>query len=150
MNINDAYPSKYIKSADLQGRIIKLKIANVGYEQIGNDSKLIMYFQGKNKGMVLNRTNARTIADQYGDDTDNWTGADVEVFSMKVDMQGRMVDGLRVRVPPRQQAPAPRSAPAFAPNARQAQQPHPSQTPAMIDEHIAAGGDDPFDDNIPF
>lgn len=145
MNINEAFPSKYIKSADLQGRVAKLKIGSIGYEQIGNDNKLVMYFQGKEKGMVLNKTNARTIADQFGDDTDNWTGADIEVFSMKVDMQGRMVDGLRVRVPPppRQAAPQQSRAPVV-PNARQAQQ---QPQPVMAD---AGFEPDPFDDEIPF
>lgn len=139
MNINEAFPSKYLKSADLQGHVLKVKIASVGYEQIGDDTKIVMYFQDKKKGMVLNKTNARTIADQYGDEMDNWIGGDIELFAMKVDMQGRMVDGLRVRVPPRQ----PQRAPAAVPNARQAQQ---QPSPAMADDDP---GFDP-DSDIPF
>lgn len=139
MNISEAFPSKYLKSADLQGRVAKLKIASIGYEQIGTDNRIVMYFQGKERGMVLNKTNARTIADQFGDDTDQWIGGEIELFSMKVDMQGRMVDGLRVRVPPPRPAAPPATTTRIMPNARQV----PPQ-PAM------AGGEDPFDDDIPF
>ena len=144
-NINDAFPSNYLKSADLQGRVAKLKIDRVVYEQIGTDNKLIMYFQGKSKGAVLNKTNARTIADVFGDDTDQWTGGEIELFSMKVDFQGRMVDGLRVRIPAqRRQPPAQPPQTRVVPNARDDRQNAPAPAPAM------AGGDDPFDDDIPF
>jgi hypothetical protein len=135
MNINEAFPSNYLKSSDLGGGMAKVKIDKVLYEHIGTDNKLVMYFQGKEKGMVLNKTNAQTIAAEFGPDTDNWTGAEINVFSMKVDFQGRMVDGLRVRVPPARKA-----APPVMPNARQAQQP----APAM------AGDDDIIDDDVPF
>ena len=63
VNINDEFPSKYLKSGDLQGAAVKVKISNVLSEEIGGDRKLIMHFAGKTKGMVLNKTNARTIAD---------------------------------------------------------------------------------------
>ena len=144
MDINSAFPgSNYLKSTDLKGQIVSLKIGNITYETIGSDQKLVMYFQGKQKGMVLNKTNAQTIAEAYGSDTDNWIGADINVFSMKVDFQGKLVDGLRVKVPPRRamQATAPQNgSPRVMANARQAQ-------PAMADDR---GGDDPFDDSIPF
>jgi hypothetical protein len=127
VNINEEFPSKYLKSADLQGTAQRVKIRDVVSEDIGGDRKLIIYFAGKQKGMVLNKTNARTIADVFGDETDNWITGEIEVFAMKVDFQGRMVDGLRVRVPrpstnktsavpaygsQRGEAPAPAAAPA--------------------------------------
>ncbi len=148
MNINDEFPSKYLKSVDLQGHAVKVKIANVLSEEIGGDRKLIMYFANRTKGMVLNKTNARTIADVYGDDTDQWIGGDVELFAMKVDFQGRMVDGLRVRIP--------RQAPARAqttPNARdragQSYEDITTTTPRMPPNMPAAAYDE-LDDEIPF
>lgn len=108
MRIGDAFPSKYLKAADLQGRHVRLQIAKVQVEDIGDDAaKPIVYFQGKTKGLVLNRTNAQTIADAYGDDTDRWNGAEVELFSTKVLFQSRMVDAIRINIPPQQRAPAP-------------------------------------------
>jgi hypothetical protein len=131
VNINEEFPSKYLKSSDLQGSVANVKIDRVTVEQIGDDRKLVMYFVGKSKGMVLNKTNARTIGDVYGEDTDEWIEKPIEVFSMKVDFQGRMVDGLRIRVPaPRKQA--------IAPNARE-------RAAATVGR-----GEDPLDDEIPF
>lgn len=116
VNINTEFPTKYLKSSDLAGQMVRVKISNVVSENVGDDRKLIMYFAGKTKGMIVNKTNAKTLAEVFGDETDNWIGAGIEIFSMKVDYQGRMVDGLRVRVPappPRRAAAAPqRQAPA--------------------------------------
>lgn len=99
MNINEAFPSKYLKASDLGGAVAKVKIASVVYEQLGTDRKIAMYFVGKEKGMILNKTNAQAIDAVYGPDTENWVGADIEVFAMPVSFEGRMVDGLRIRVP---------------------------------------------------
>jgi hypothetical protein len=140
VNINDEFPSKWLKSGDLQGAAVRVKIASVESEQLGNDRKLVMYFTGKQKGMVLNKTNAKTIADSFGDETDNWIGAEIEVFAMKVDMQGKMVDGLRVRIP--RQAPARAS---VAPNARERAMASANEAPPPV-----AAYDDGLDDEIPF
>lgn len=134
VNINNEFPSNYLKAADLQGQAVKVKVKEVVPEDIGSDRKLVIYFDGKSKGMVLNKTNARTIADVFGDETENWTGAEIEVFAMKVDFQGRMVDGLRVRVPP-----PPRTGNVM-PNARD---------DAMAAAQNGDGGI-PYDDEVPF
>ncbi len=76
MNINDQFPSKYLKAADLQGRNVTVKMARVEQEKIGDDMKLILYFQGKERGVVLNKTNANNIASLYGGETEDWYGMD--------------------------------------------------------------------------
>lgn len=140
MNIYDQFPSKYLKAGDLQGRSVRAKVANVVTEILGNDSKLVVYFAGKEKGMVCNRTNAMTMADSWGPDTDNWIGGDIEIFSMKVPFQGKLTDSLRVRPLP------------TAPMKPRPATPTPQQTlpqnvppPAAADDYGAA-----IDDDIPF
>jgi hypothetical protein len=117
-NINSLYPSNYLKAADLQGKAIRVGIARIVAERIGNDDKNVMYFQGKQKGMVLNKTNAFTIAQAFGPETDNWTGAEIELFPAWVDFQGKQTEAIRIRVP----AAPPRSA-NIAPNARDRAEP---------------------------
>lgn len=134
MNVNEQFPSLYLKSTDLAGQMVKVQISDVKNEEIGTDRKMIMYFVGKQKGMVLNKTNAKTLAEQFGDETDNWIGAQIEVFAMKVDFQGRMVDGLRVRVPPQPRKTAPATAPV-------------GNTRAVAAQSAAA---EIMDDEIPF
>ena len=100
MNINEAFPSKYLKASDLQGHNISVTIGNVVTEDIGKgEEKLIIYFQGKQKGIVLNKTNANNIAAVYGPETEDWVGQPIVIFEAMVDFQGKTVPALRVRAP---------------------------------------------------
>jgi arabinogalactan endo-1,4-beta-galactosidase len=142
VNINTLYPSQYLKAADLQGKAVTVAIKAVIMEKIGSDVKPVLYFQNKEKGMVLNKTNGMTIAQAYGPDTENWTGGSIVVFPAYVDFQGKQVEGLRVRIPERgAQAVAPvRVAPNARDRAMAAQAPVAEAPPY----------DDGLDDEIPF
>lgn len=99
MKISEEFPSAYLKSSDLGGREIRVTMGRVEREEIGTDKKLVLYFKGKDKGMVLNKTNANAIGDAYGDDTDDWYDQPLILFSIRTEYQGKPVDGLRCRVP---------------------------------------------------
>lgn len=103
MKMSEQFPSKYLKAADLQGRQARVVMDRVEEEQVGNnqneDPKPILYFQGKDKGMVLNKTNANNIVDAYGDETDDWHGEELVLFEAMVDFQGKTVSAIRVRAP---------------------------------------------------
>ena len=105
MQISQAFPSNYLKAADLQGREANVVIDRVEMEPIGQgdkkENKPVIYFQGKEKGVVLNKTNSFAISDAYGDNTDDWTGQPVILFCAWVDFQGRSVEAIRIRVPKR-------------------------------------------------
>ena len=109
MNIQTAFPSAYMKAADLENKPINLTIEKVVMEEVGQgadaDTKPCVYFNDspykyKNgtKGWVLNVTNSKMIAAYYGDDTDNWIGKPVQVYPDKVQFGGNIVDCLRVRI----------------------------------------------------
>ncbi len=97
MNIAEVFPSNYLKAADLQGREISVQIDRVEMESFGQDQKAIVYFRGKQKGVVLNKTNAMNIATAYGDDTDGWVNQPVVLFSVWTDFQGKSVQAIRIR-----------------------------------------------------
>lgn len=99
MKQSDIFPSNYIKSDDLQGRQVTVVIAEAKLEMLGKEQKLVLYFQGKKKGMVCNKTNFGRIAFLYGDETDDWTGREIVLTSEFVEFQGKTVKGLRVRPP---------------------------------------------------
>jgi hypothetical protein len=100
-NINDVFPSKYLKAADLDGKTIKLTIKDVGTEMIGDDTKLIVYFKNQEKGLVMNKTNSNNIAMVFGPDTDGWLDQDIQVYPTMVDFQGRSMEAIRVKAVPR-------------------------------------------------
>jgi len=101
MKISEEFPSKYLKAADLQGREVKVVMQNVEKEKLGNDNKLVLYFKGKDKGCVLNKTNSATISDAYGDDTEGWFNQPLILFTVQVDFQGKVGPAIRVKIPPR-------------------------------------------------
>lgn len=101
MKMSDAFPSKYLKAADLNGARVRVTIDRVVFEEIGQgedkDRKPVLYFKGKEKGVVMNKTNATNIALMYGDEMDDWAGVSVELFPAMVDFQGRSVEAIRIR-----------------------------------------------------
>lgn len=99
MRISEAFPSEFLKAADLQGRTVRATINVVEMKDIGGDHKPVIYFQGREKGLVLNKTNGSTISYAYGDDTDAWSGAPIELFPQSVPFNGQMVPAIRVRIP---------------------------------------------------
>ena len=100
MNLNDAYPSRFLSAEDLNGQDVTVTIANVTQETLGQgkdaQQKLVASFVGKKKAMVLNKTNAKTIAKLYGDETDGWTGKRITIGAREVEFQGDMILALRV------------------------------------------------------
>lgn len=99
MNINDQFPSKFLKAADLDGKNILVTIKDCMVETIGEDKRPVLYFAGKEKGVVLNKTNATNISEAYGPDTDEWTGKKVMLYTAFVDFQGKSMESIRIRKP---------------------------------------------------
>ena len=97
--VSDAFPSNWLRAADLNNRTIKVTIDKVVFEEIGQnkDKKPVMYFEKVQKGLILNKTNATTIGAVYGQEFEGWTGKEIELFSMSVPFQGQNVPAIRVR-----------------------------------------------------
>jgi hypothetical protein len=141
--------SRYLRADDLS-QPFKLKIKNVTVELIGRgtdrEQKLVVWFTNEKRGLVLNKTNNRTLRGAFGDNTEAWAGHVIEVFPTVTEMAGSMTPALRVRIPPPKQA--------VSGNGQEAK----TQTTA---EMLAAAGKDPpkrpipqpdddFDDEVAF
>ena len=100
--VNEAFPSKYLRAADLQNRTIKLKMDKVIFEEVGQDKekKPILHFAGVEKGLVLNKTNATTIGSIHGQELEGWIGKEIELFEQMVPFQGQNVAAIRCRAVP--------------------------------------------------
>lgn len=97
MKINQAFPSNFLKAADLNGKAVRVTVDTVSMEKIGDEQKPVLHFVGKDKGLVLNKTNSLRIVEAVGsDDTDDWAGWSVTLYPCKVDYQGKRVDAIRV------------------------------------------------------
>lgn len=143
MKIGDAFPSKYLKASDLpDGQFVRVTIDRVELQNVaGNDqpdeNKPVLYFTGKEKGIVMNRTNAQAISDVYGDDTDGWIGKPVMLYATTTLFQGKTVACIRVKVP--KTTTAPRAAAAA-----------PSKPVAQAAHQAEYAGEAPAGEDIPF
>ncbi len=148
MDLSEAFPSNYLQASDLKDRNVTLTIARYETTEIGREKKTrpVLYFQGAKKGLILNKTNARTIANAYGTNLDKWTGRQIILYPRMVEFEGDDVKAIRVRIP---QVMAPAPAPV-----KQATAPAPVVAEPVYDElnpppHDVIGGGD-MDDEIPF
>jgi len=99
MDMNNVYQSKFLKASDLQGREVNAVIDSVTMEEVGQDAetKPCLFFKGKAKGMVMNKTNSNNLVSAFGSETDEWEGKSVTLYTTFVDFQGKSVEAIRVR-----------------------------------------------------
>jgi len=113
MNINSAFPSKYLKAGDLNGVAVPVTIREVKMEEVGRDkeSKPVVYFMNKEKGVVLNRVNTKKIAEIAGsNDTEDWGGTVIALYPSETEFAGETVECIRVKAP-KAAAPKPKPEP---------------------------------------
>ena len=61
--------------------------------------KVVLKLVGKDKLVVLNKTNGLILASAYGADTNAWNGKPVMVTGHMVNFQGQLKPGVKVDVP---------------------------------------------------
>jgi hypothetical protein len=106
---SDYDKSKYLRAEDVKADK-KFRIKAVTEEQFdkegGGEKKLVLWFSNDDRGLVLNKSNNRTLRGAFDDDTANWVGKVIAVFPMMTEFRGKMTPGLRVRIPPPKEAAA--------------------------------------------
>jgi hypothetical protein len=107
---------------DLQGRDVVVEIASVKAGELvsqGNkkSKKPILHFKGREKGMVVNKTNAHVIAAMYGNDTDKWVGQRITIFPTTTTFGRTELECIRVRpgIPKGKTSAAPEGVPVGGP-----------------------------------
>lgn len=141
MNVNDLFPSRFLKAHDLGGKAFTLIIRAITLEDVGHgaekERKLTVAFEKATKMMLLNRTNAMIIASMYGPETDGWKGKAVTVYSARVKAFGAWHDALRIK----EQIPARNVGAAQMTDAMQEEPPLDDEND-LLDVEEDGGGDD--------
>jgi hypothetical protein len=139
-NINDAFPSNYLKASDIRGSEPVVTIDRVEYEPVGRqrEMKAVVYFKGKEKGVVLNKTNATKIVQLAGSAlTEDWDGCRIRLFATETEFGGETVECIRIKAAPSNRART--AAPPKTP-------PPPKPVAVSSEDHV-----EPLtDDDIPF
>ena len=100
MDINAAFPGKFIKASDLNSQPKVITIQSVAIEEVGKgEMKPVLRWTGSEQGFVLNKTNSMMIASFLGNETTDWLGKDIELYPTRTQMGADIVDCIRVRGP---------------------------------------------------
>jgi hypothetical protein len=115
MHIDQLYPSRFLRCADLNGRPMRVTIEGLKREDIGGESKVVLSFTNGTKALILNKTNGKAIAKALGNETAAWRGKSIILVPAQVDFRGDIVDAIRVRpaTPQPQQPASPPDEPPF-------------------------------------
>lgn len=105
--LKDIRSSKYLKKEDVGiGVLATIKAVtqeNVALEGAEEQMKFTVHFNELDKPMVLNSTNAQTIAKINGQEENievNWIGTRVVLYDdPNVSYAGKVVGGIRIRAP---------------------------------------------------
>jgi hypothetical protein len=96
------YGSKYLAASDLPegGALMRARIGRVSPETLTDQNtgkpkpRYVLHFNDIEKAMVVNKTNAQSLAQAYGEFPDAWIGAVVELFTVPTPKG----DGVRLRI----------------------------------------------------
>jgi hypothetical protein len=113
---HEVFPSRFLKEADLGGKPLVGEIERAPQEELGSGAdkevKTVLYLKGMSKALPLNMTNWDSVAEIAGDDTDNWPGHRIELYTSTTTLRGSVVPCIRIRAPrPKELLPRPRPRP---------------------------------------
>ena len=146
MRMGDVFESKYLKSGNIPEAtfvsviIDRVELANLAQEGHPEEKKPVLFFRGKQKGMVLNKGNWQILEEAYGD-SDDWGGHTCSLYITATNTpDGKPCMGLRVAIS--KAKPAPRAAAAV---------PKPAPAPVVPAQEYSGEEDSAIPaDDIPF
>jgi hypothetical protein len=109
MKVSSVFSGGFLKADDIGTKRVRVTIDGIELKEFDDGKKLVINFLGKDKALVCNKTNASIITEVLGsDDTDDWEGKSIVLYTKKVEMSGKLVPAIRVQL---DEAPA-KAAPA--------------------------------------
>jgi hypothetical protein len=103
-DINAAFPSKYLRAADLGDDAVVVTIDRITNERLKNQQGVeesrpaIHFHEFPNKPLVLNKTNAKKISQLLkSTDTDDWEHQQVQLYATETQFGADTVACIRVK-----------------------------------------------------
>ena len=96
------FPSDYLAAVEFMGKDVTLTIKDVVRSDVqrrdGKTERLpILHFEKTKKKLILNKTNAASIADQLGAEARAWVGHKITLYPTTCPVGGEIKDCIRVR-----------------------------------------------------
>jgi hypothetical protein len=82
---DDIYGSKYFSVSDLKDgepwlKVGKVEVAELREKNGVTKRKFVILFEGVDKGLVVNKTNAKKLAEAYGKQSSKWVGQIIQLY----------------------------------------------------------------------
>ena len=95
MRADEAFPSAFLKASQIR-KPTDVQIDRVDMHEFDDGPKPVVYFVGKDPGVVLNKTRWMALAELcQAEDSEDWRGHWVTVTTGKVMFAGKSVDGIK-------------------------------------------------------
>jgi len=103
--VSDIYKSggnflnaKVVKDEGLRGKTLTVNEPTKEMVGVSKNAKekIVLGFEEIERKLALNATNAKILAESWGEEYAMWTGKKLQVIITKVDFQGSLVDGMQV------------------------------------------------------
>jgi hypothetical protein len=126
-DLSECYGSKYLGAADIGNKKIRTRIEKITKEAMpardGKPSRnrIVLYLANLAKPVVLNATNVNVLMDDLGATPAGWKGAEIGLYTVPTQYQGKPTRGLRLKV-------------LSAPRAAAKPTPKPTQPAAAVEE----------------
>lgn len=105
-SITKEFPGRFVRGDDIVGHEVNVTIRDVKKDLVFSPTKqkkeqaLVVFFEKKDKGVLLSKTRAMDIKAITGsDDTDGWIGKTVCMFVVQKDAFGKMQNIIRFKKP---------------------------------------------------
>jgi hypothetical protein len=101
----EAFPSRFLKAADLKGKACILQIIEAEFEELTDlqgkkQKKMVLHFKGTGKQLPLNVTNWNSVVDVTGEaNSENWIDFKIKVYPDRTPLAGEMKDCIRITSP---------------------------------------------------
>ena len=97
--IDQIFPSRWLKPSDLGSTARVATISKIDFELVGmeKENKAVLSFQNSTKRLILNKTNAQTLANLYGREVLGWVGKKVILFAAEVQFRGTTTLAVRIK-----------------------------------------------------
>jgi hypothetical protein len=158
---DEAFPSRFLKAADLKGKACVLQIIEAEFEELTDlqgkkAKKMVLHFKGTSKQLPLNVTNWNSVVDITGEaDSENWIDFKIKVYPDRTSLGGEMKDCIRITNPDTPDKPVKVKANKPKPNGGDGDVAIPDDVLAKMEAEVmsAPQSEDPgtdMEENIPF
>lgn len=100
VDFDQLYPGRFLKSGELLGKKVTVTIADVEIDELegekGKRVQGIIHLKGKNKQIVLNKTNGLCLKGMFGRKLGDWIDKRIVIFQDQTRFGSDTVDCIRI------------------------------------------------------